>query len=185
MDTVFDLETPLATDELALPSAALAIDFRTDLADAAAPAVRGGVELRQGLRCGELRLMVRFDEGSELTEVPPVRRLPNAPAWLAGVANIHGTLVPVFDLAAWLGVGAGHGGTPMLLVLGQGADAAGVLVDGLPQRLRFTPDDHADRDTAPAALVPHLRNAAVIAGELWFDLDCDKLLQSLERSLAG
>src|SRR6185295_11326262 len=94
--------------------------------------------LRQGFRIGNLRLMVPFDGGSELSEMLPVYRLPNCASWFKGLVNLHGNLVPVFDLAGLLGAGAGGGERPMLLVLGHRENAAAVLVDGLPQRLRFT-----------------------------------------------
>ena len=142
-------------------------------------------QVRQGFRIGELALMVRYEDGSELTEMPRVYRLPNTPAWLLGIANLHGLLVPVFDLAAWAGVEHAADAKRMLLVLSHGQDAAGVVIDGLPQRLRWTPDSQADAATAPARLAPHVRGAALIAGALWFDIDRAALLDAFEDSLGG
>ena len=48
--------------------------------------------------------MIRFEDGSELTELPDLYRLPNAPGWVRGMANLHGVLIPVFDLAGYLGL---------------------------------------------------------------------------------
>lgn len=142
-------------------------------------------QVRQGFRIGELALMVRYEDGSELTEMPPVHRLPNAPAWLLGIANLHGLLVPVFDLAAWAGVDHAATAKRMLLVLSHGQDAAGVVIDGLPQRLRWTPESQADAATAPARLAPLVRGAALIDGVLWFDMDRAALLDAFENSLGG
>jgi chemotaxis signal transduction protein len=155
-------------------------------------AAAGEVQARQGFRIGGLNFMVRYEDGSELTDIPAIHQLPNAPAWLRGIVNLHGSLVPVFDLARFAGVDAhveshaesGSGTRPMLLVLSHGADAAGIVIDGLPQRLRWSSDAQADPDTAPAAVAPHVRDAAFIDGELWFDLDCRSLLDALENSLA-
>jgi twitching motility protein PilI len=158
-------------------------------AGAALPAQRAAAtqhhETRQGIRVGPLRLMLRYEDGSELTEMPTVYRLPNAPTWLPGVANLHGMLVPVFDLAAWLGMPAGASSKPMLLVLSQGADAAGVVIDGLPQRLRWSADDITGTESAPPALAALLRGAALLGGQLWFDLDCAALLRALEGGLGA
>ncbi|GAB2586696.1 hypothetical protein GCM10027034_18800 [Ramlibacter solisilvae] len=140
---------------------------------------------RQGFRVGELRLMVRFEEGSELTEMPPLYRLPNAPAWFRGMANLHGALTPVFDLSAFAGLPAGTPARQMLLVLAHGADAAGVVIDGMPQRLRFAPEQAAGTGTAPPGLAAQLRGAALVDGDQWFDLDCAALLDALEQALAG
>ena len=187
MDTILDLDQPLAHFALA-PSEALMRGFVRPAADAAAAtraAERATIETRQGFRLGTLGLMVRYEDGSELTEMPTVHRLPNAPAWLEGIANLHGMLVPVFDLARFLGVAPAADGKRMLLVLAHGGDAAGIAIDGLPQRLRFTAQDAADTAMAPAKLAPHLRGAALIDGALWFDLDCAALLTQLEQSLAA
>jgi twitching motility protein PilI len=141
-------------------------------------------QTRQGFRIGELALMMRYEDGSELTEMPPLHRLPNVPAWCLGIANLHGMLVPVFDLGGWAGLSRTGDAKRMLLVLSHGADAAGVVIDGLPQRLRFTPEQQADAATAPARLAPHLRGAALIDSVLWFDIDRAGLLDALESSLA-
>jgi purine-binding chemotaxis protein CheW len=148
-------------------------------------AAGGALQMRQGFRVGALTLMVRYEDGSELTEMPPLHRLPNTPAWLLGVANLHGLLVPVFDLGVWAGVTRPVDTRRMLLVLSHGPDAAGVVIDGLPQRLRFNENQQADAATAPARLAPHVRGAALIDGVLWFDIDRAALLDAFENSLGG
>jgi twitching motility protein PilI len=162
----------LATGTVFVPPAA---------ADAAAK--RASMQVRQGFRVGGIGLMVRDEDGSELTEIPAVHRLPNAPAWLRGICNLHGLLVPVFDLASYAGLAAQAPERPMLLVLSHGPDAAGVLIDGMPQRLRFDAAQAVDILAAPAALVPLLRGAALLGTHLWFDLDRPALLDALENSL--
>jgi purine-binding chemotaxis protein CheW len=141
-------------------------------------------QARQGFRIGELALMVRYEDGSELTEMPRVHRLPGTPPWFSGVANLHGLLVPVFDLGAWAGCAHDRDAKPMLLVLSHGADAAGIVIDGLPRRLRWTSSQIADAATAPARLAPHVRGAALIEGVLWFDIDRAALLDAFETTLA-
>ena len=146
-------------------------------------ALQAAGQARQGFRIGELCLMVRYEDGSELTELPPVYSLPNAPAWFLGVANLHGMLIPVFDLSRYLGVAALPDTKRMLLVLAHGPNAAGVVIDGLPERLRFTEAQLADAGTAPAQLAGVVHRAALIGEQLWFDLDCSALLQAVESSL--
>lgn len=141
------------------------------------------VLLREGFRVGNLRLMIGYADGSELTDLPPVYRLPRAPRWFLGMANLHGALVPVFDPAELLGVAHGEG-KPMLLVLGHGDERAGIVIDGLPVRLRLGPDDRI----ADAALPPRL---AACAGGVWWsegadwiDLQVDAWLAQLAAELA-
>lgn len=140
-------------------------------------------QFRQGFHLGDLRLMISFEDGSELTEGLELYRLPNVPDWFCGMANLHGLMTPVFDLARYLGIRRDAAGKRMLLILSHGADAAGVLIDGLPVRLRWTDDERADTSTAPERLVPLLRGACLTKDQLWFDLDVELLLTGLEQSL--
>ena len=146
----------------------------------------------QGVRIGKVGLMLSYEDSSELTEVPELYYLPNSPAWVKGLANLHGNLIPVLDVAEYLGIEAqtDHSAVHMparaknmLMVLGHGAEAAGVLVDGIPQRLTPLKRHKTDTDTAPELLLPHLRGAYFIDNQLWFDLDCSSLLTTLEQEM--
>ena len=138
----------------------------------------------QGFRVGPLGLMVGYADGSELMELPAVYRLPNAPAWFLGIANLHGAMTPVFDLATYLGVTPDPAAKRMLLVLLHGADAAGVVIDGLPRRLRREAGALQHEGTAPPQLAGHVHGATLIDDQLWFDLDVRSLLGTLEQVLA-
>ena len=87
----FELEAPVSPQAGAEPGLA-----------AKAPPERS--PLREGFRIGSLHLMVRYEDGNELIDMPPVYRLPNAPAWFLGMTNLHGTPVPAWDLAHFFGV---------------------------------------------------------------------------------
>lgn len=145
-----------------------------------------GAELlpREGFRIGPLGLMIRYEDGSELADLPTIYRLPNAPDWFLGVANLHGLLVPVFDLAIHLGVEHQEGVKPMLLVLGHGADAAGVVIDGLPMRLRVRASDQAEGAPVPAALEDSVTQTYWADDRTWMDLQVGVLLDSLHEELA-
>ena len=161
----------------------LAIEPSGPQAGRAGSALLVGEQFRQGFRIGELCLMVRYENGSELTEMPEIFRLPNVPEWFCGIANLHGMLTPVFDLSRYLGVEPDPKAKRMLLVLSHGADAAGMVIDGLPQRLRWSESESADTSAAPSRLAPHVRAAALIGEQLWFDLECAALLDALEQAM--
>lgn len=144
----------------------------------------GDVQQREGFFLGHLGLMIRYEDGSELSDVPATYRLPNAPEWFIGVANLHGLLVPVFDLANYLGIRHQAGVKPMLLVLGHGNDAAGVVIDGLPLRLRFKFSDRAEGAPVPAALEGCVSQTYWAAERTWLDLQVPVLLNKLSDELA-
>jgi chemotaxis signal transduction protein len=96
---------------------------------------------------------------------------------------LNGKLIPVFDLARYIGVDPDTGAKRMLLVLSRGSDAAGVIIDGLPARLRWSDAEYSGASAVQERLVPHLRGASMIGEWLWFDLDTHSLLGAIEQSL--
>lgn len=140
---------------------------------------------RQGFRIGELALMIRYEDGSELADLPALYPLPNAPAWLLGMSNLHGTLVPVFDLAIYLDMEPAPSAQPMLLVLGHGEQAAGIVINGLPQRLRLLPQDRIPQPPVPEPLRGCVNDAYWALERPWLDLQVASLLADLEHRLAA
>jgi twitching motility protein PilI len=139
---------------------------------------------REGFRVGALNLMVRYEDGNELVEIPPVSRLPNAPAWFLGMTNLHGALVPVFDPAQRWGTTHQAAARPMLLVLGHGELRAGVVIDGLPVRMRPTPENRLRDAPEPPALAGCVSATHRIDEADWMDLSCAALLERLQHELA-
>src|SRR5262245_64454713 len=96
---------------------------------------------RLAFRIGPVGLLCASDAGREVALPPPVTRLPNLPAWIRGLTNVRGTLIPVVDLAVAFGVERETALQGYLLVMGAGDDALGLLVDGLPTITRFRAEE--------------------------------------------
>jgi chemotaxis signal transduction protein len=171
-----------------LPTQALLQQFERPVAAederSAVGGVREAAEVREGFDVGPLHFAIRYEHGSMLVDPPPFIRLPNAPAWFHGMSNIDGALVPVFDLANLIGVEHRPGAKQMLLVLGHGEEQAGVVIDGIPRRLRLAVS-HRLEEFAPAS---HLAGcvAAVYRedGIDWMDLRHNALLERFVELLA-
>ena len=97
--------------------------------------------VRQAFRIGHMRLLAPFATASELVEMPNVYPLPRMPANLLGLVNLHGRIVPLFDLAALFETQHLPREKRMVLVIGHGDAAAGVVIDGLPRRMVFQPEN--------------------------------------------
>ena len=151
---------------------------------AAAPKESQQAARREGFRIGNLHFMLRYEDGSELADMPLVCCLPEAPSWFLGMTNLHGALVPVFDPAARWGAVHDPAATPMLLVLGHGDLRAGIVIDGLPTRLKPTPADRLDEAAVPEALDGCVAATHRIDDHDWMDLNCAALLDRLQRDLA-
>ena len=101
--------------------------------------------VRQAFRIGHMRLLAPFATASELVEMPNVYPLPRMPANLLGLVNLHGRIVPLFDLAALFETQHLPREKRMVLVIGHGNDAAGIVIDGLPRRMVFLPETQISR----------------------------------------
>jgi purine-binding chemotaxis protein CheW len=135
--------------------------------------------VRQAFRIGHMRLLAPFATASELTEMPNVYPLPRMPANLLGLVNLHGRIVPLFDLAALFETEHLPREKRMLLVIGHGDDAAGIVIDGLPRRMSFLPRQEIVPPALPAGAAGAVRAAYVTGSDAWFEFDYAQLLSQV------
>lgn len=176
-----------SVDNLLSPTEALGrFDFFSTglLSKNATKLTEGKDNQRQGFFVGDVGLMIDFADGSELTEMPALYRVPNSPAWLMGLTNLHGIVIPVFNLQQYLDLGGSpQGAKEMLLILQHNEKAVGVVVNNLPRRLTYSQSQQMEHNTAPFNLSQHINNAYLIDENLWFDLDSASLCRGLEMTL--
>ncbi len=124
---------------------------------------------RYGFRIGELGLLIDPDTGSEVLSVPQVTSLPDAPPGFVGLVNLRGNLVPLYDLRVLLGMDQFPAETDRkVLVLGQGEQAVGVVIDGYPSvlsALRPLPD----LPPLPDTLQAHVPGGYMQDGTVWLE----------------
>lgn len=83
-----------------------------------------------GFRLGERYLLSSIDEVSEILTLPPITPVPGTRAWMLGVANVRGNLVPVVDLRGFLeGEHTVVTDDTRVLVVRQAAGSVGLLTD--------------------------------------------------------
>ena len=133
--------------------------------------------VRQAFRIGRMRLLAPFEVSSELTEMPTVFPLPRMPANLLGLVNLHGRIVPLFDLAALFETEHLPREKRMLLVIGHGNDAAGIVINGLPRRLVFLPEAQITPPALPAAAAGAVIASYLAGNDTWFEFDYAQLLE--------
>ena len=144
---------------------------------AAPPAGENPDEIvRQAFRIGNMRLLAPFAAASELVEMPNVYPLPRMPANLLGLVNLHGRIVPLFDLAALFETEHLPREKRMLLVIGHGDDAAGIVIDGLPRRMSFLPEARILPPALPAGAADAVVATYVAGADAWFEFDYAQLL---------
>ncbi len=135
--------------------------------------------VRQAFRIGHMRLLAPFTASSELVEMPTVYPLPRMPANLLGLVNLHGRIVPVFDLAPLFETQHTPREKRMVLVIGHGNDAAGIVIDGLPRRMAFAPESRIVPPALSAAAADAVVDAFVQGPDAWFEFNYAQLLDQL------
>jgi twitching motility protein PilI len=55
-----------------------------------------------GFRLGETQLVVPMGDVGEILEYPNLTHVPSAMAWVKGIANIRGSLLPIMDLNGFI-----------------------------------------------------------------------------------
>ncbi len=112
-----------------------------------APAARA-----QRIRCGPLVVAVPYAWARGVVEDATLVSVPNAPPWLAGVANVEGRIVAVVDLQAWVDPGAPMpAGSSRLLLGGDGDERLALRFQGLPQMMRLDADATGEPARVPAS----------------------------------
>ncbi len=166
------------------PTAALDDGFLAPPADG--DATDAAAVERLAIRIGVLSLLLPADAGREVILPPPASSLPHTPAWLTGVANVRGTLVPVLDLAAAFEVERDERLRRYLLITGDATDPLGLLVDGLPVLRRFeTGERLSGVPPHPPLLDGHLLGAYAQGATVWIDVDITGLLERIGERLAA
>lgn len=123
------------------------LERRSQVAQAGSGAESG--DLREwvgiGFRLGAEQYIVPREEIREVLMVPgSITRVPGAKAWLRGLANVRGHLLPLVDLRAFLGAGSGGSGrAARVLVLNSSEYPVGLLVDEVYGFRRFLDSEHS------------------------------------------
>ncbi len=145
--------------------------------------------IRYAIRIGGIGLLIGARVPSEFVLPVPVSRVPNTPDWFAGLINLRGALLPVFDLESMIvsdrdaAQSTVADGRLLFLVLGRGERAAALKIHGYPQPLRgLKPLDQMP--PVPAPLNECVSNALVENGSVWFELDHVRLFEAFSARLA-
>jgi purine-binding chemotaxis protein CheW len=127
----------------------------------------------------------------EIIEYSAVTRVPKAPAWIRGVINVRGSVVPVVDLAVKFGVAARPvTKTTCIIILEiklDGEDSImGIIADAVNEVTNFTAEDI---EKAPSfgtrVRVEYLLGMAKIGKKFALMLDIHKVLSGEELVRLG
>ena len=134
---------------------------------------------------GEEEYGVDILKVQEIRGYEKVTPIPSAPAYLKGVLNLRGTIVPVLDLRMKLGTAEPrYDSFTVVIILRIAARVIGIVVDGVSDVLPLAPGD-----VKPAPQLGALVDSAFLAGLATRDgrmillMDIEKFLSSAEMNL--
>jgi purine-binding chemotaxis protein CheW len=118
----------------------------------------------------------------EIIRMQPITMVPNAPAFIEGVTNLRGKVIPVLDLRKRFGIAATTGTKRSRIVVAElGQHTVGLVVDGVSEVLTVA----AEAIEPPSTLVTsvdsaYLRGIAKLQERLVLLLDLSRLLSADE-----
>ena len=134
---------------------------------------------------GEEEFGVDILRVQEIIRMMPVTRVPAAPAFVEGIINLRGKVIPVIDMRARFGLRAGAADErTRIMVVEMGGRVAGFIVDSVSQVLRLP----ASTVEAPPAVIEgggsdFIRGVGKLEGRLLLLLDLDLLLGESEKAV--
>jgi len=139
-----------------------------------------GPKIRYGFHAAGLRFLVPEGMVSELLDRARIYHLPNAPHWVCGLINMHGKVIPVVDLAGFIGNELSHLNKSKILAVKKQDMAVGILIDGFPEAVIETDMIVAnDIEGIPTELDRYMHEGISSNGVIWRDLDIYGLLKQL------
>ncbi len=141
-----------------------------------------------GFKVGDETMLVARDDVREVMMVPPaMSRVPGAKAWVAGLANLRGQLLPIVDLRQYLGAGVTKVSRgARVLVLNSREFPVGVLVDEVFGFRRFLNSEFsADKPQMTVRCERYLEGAFSRNNEFWPVFSMAVLLATQDFQHAG
>lgn len=127
---------------------------------------------------------VEIGRVQEIIRMQPITSVPNGPAFVEGVTNLRGRVIPVLDLRQRFGLVASEPTRRSRIVVAElGEHTVGLVVDGVSEVLRVS----AEAVEPPSSLVvsadsAFLRGVAKIDERLVLLLDLSRILSGNEQS---
>ena len=169
---------PIKTQALLLPAEALTRFNKIQVHDTNNDNIKN---TRYGFHLGKFGFLIKEDTLSEAMLPITVYPIPNTVNWVQGLINLRGNLIPIYDLKALLAFDEPLD-KAMFLILDQGEQSIGLVVDGLPVLI------NTEHVLEPLPRLPEPLNEYVNCGysdrnKLWLEWDHQHFFQSLSQQM--
>jgi twitching motility protein PilI len=133
-----------------------------------------------GFRLGPHWFVAPREDVREVIAPPRVTRVPNAQAWVGGLANVRGELLAIIDLPRFFDLPPPQSPRGQrVLVLNSKRLPVGLLVDEIAGYRQFTAAEQRNEMRGEARpFTPYLLGAFVREGHPWYAFSLHRLAQS-------
>jgi len=121
----------------------------------------------------------------ELRGYDAVTRIANAPAFIKGVVNLRGIIVPIIDMRVKLNLGdVTYDQFTVVIVLNIGGRVVGMVVDSVSDVITLTPEQIKDAPQMGSLLdTDYLIGLGTVGERMLILMDIDRLMSSEEMGL--
>jgi purine-binding chemotaxis protein CheW len=135
-------------------------------------------------RLGAEQYAIDILKVQELRGYDAVTRLANAPAFIKGVVNLRGTIVPIVDLRIRFSLAAAeYNEFTVVIVLNIGKRVIGAVVDSVSDVVRLAESDIHPPPEFSSFDAKYLVGLATVGDGMLILLDIEKMLTSAEMAL--
>jgi len=148
------------------------------------------LNLRYGFRLGKVNFLINQLTMCEVVKKPVIYSIPNTPSWVQGLINLHGILIPVFDIKRRIGEESNDDDkkNDTLLIIDKGERAFATFIDGLPNSINLDDDDFTNisiPDDAAEIIKKHIVEAFKLNKEVWLELNYDAFIKELTKDYSN
>lgn len=128
------------------------------------------------------KLVAPMGEISEILALPDFVPVPLTKPWLLGVANVRGRLLPLVNLARFLGLQSrGRIKESKVMVIDQDGVFSGIVIDQVLGMMHFSQADYEARSVADSSpFAPYNHGVFVKDGTDWFVMMLSLLVNTSE-----
>jgi len=129
-------------------------------------------------RLGAENYCINITDAKEVFSPNLITRIPNTPAFIAGVTNLHGAVIPLIDIRGFLGIGRKEGlAGAKAIVTNIGTDVVGIMVDEVDSALDIKEADiQPPLATIKGKMAEFVRGQVGVGTEIFVLLELDKIL---------
>ena len=129
-------------------------------------------------RLGAEHFCVKITDTKEVFKPVSITRIPNSPAFIIGVTNLHGVAIPLIDIRYFLGLPKDEGlSTNKVIVTDVKSNVAGIVVDDVDEALDIEEASiQPPLATIKGKLAEFTKGQAQIGTEILVLLEFDKIL---------